>query len=270
MQENALTAFAETTLSETSSPDPSQQSSGLDLVIKKEKDIKLRTILDDRETDFINSRHEQRRKAGGEETPLAPCEPNPGRDSESEPTPGRDYENMSSLIPVNSSGIDSKRSVCELETSFVNSSSKHRKRHKGEKPFMCGECGYRARKKCRLVDHMRTHTGEKPFKCNQCNFKTPYERNLVDHMKKHTSVEPYSCEICEYQTYRKPDLERHMMSHTGVKPYKCKDCDYRTTHKSHLTRHMRRHTGERYSCQECDYKTIDKSNLTRHMRKKHA
>ncbi|XP_078582623.1 uncharacterized protein LOC144865652 [Branchiostoma floridae x Branchiostoma japonicum] len=39
MQENALTAYAETTLSETSSPDPSQQSSGLNLVIKKEKDV---------------------------------------------------------------------------------------------------------------------------------------------------------------------------------------------------------------------------------------
>ncbi|XP_035663314.1 zinc finger protein 37 homolog [Branchiostoma floridae] len=215
---------------------------------------------DDRETDSINSGHQQSEKESSGETPLASCQP----------TPDQDCKNMSSLRPDNVSHIGSKRYVCELETSFVKSSSKHRKRSKEEKPFMCGECGYRAYRKCRLVEHMRTHTGEKPFKCNHCNYKTSFKQELSYHMKRHPDAEPYRCEICDYKTYRKPCIEKHIMCHSGVKPYKCKDCDYSTSNNSHLSRHRRRHTGEKpYSCQECDYKSVDKSNFVRHMRKKH-
>ncbi|XP_078582596.1 uncharacterized protein LOC144865628 [Branchiostoma floridae x Branchiostoma japonicum] len=208
-------------------------------------------------TGFINSGLEHSGNDGNEETPLP----------SSQPTPGKDCENMASLRPVNDSQIGSKSFVCESKTSLVHSSPKHRKCHRQEKPFMCGECGYRARDKYRLVDHMKKHAGEKPFKCNQCNYKTSYERNLVDHMKSHTNAEPYTCEICDYQTYRKSKLETHMMCHAGVKPYKCDDCEYRTADKANLYRHRRLHTGERpYSCQECDYKTAQKANLITHRR----
>ncbi|XP_035662239.1 zinc finger protein 184-like [Branchiostoma floridae] len=192
---------------------------------------------DDRDTGIINSGHEKRqtRKDSSEETPLAPCQP----------TPDQDCENMECLHPDNGSQIDSKRNMCELKTSFVNSSSKHRKRQKGEKPFMCGECGYRAPYKSWLVAHMRTHTGEKPFKCNHCNYKASSKKYLVQHMKRHTDAEPYSCELCDYQTYRKSDIERHMMCHSGVKPYKCEECDYKTCQKTNLTRHGRLHFGQR-------------------------
>ncbi|XP_078582599.1 uncharacterized protein LOC144865632 [Branchiostoma floridae x Branchiostoma japonicum] len=182
-----------------------------------------------RDTVLINSGHEQNGKDSSEETPLAFCQP----------TPDQDCENMTSLPQDNDSRIDS---VSGFNTTYARYLNEHTKRHKGERPFMCGQCGYRAYNKFRLVEHMRKHTGEKPFKCNQCHYKTSYKRYLVE----------------------------HMMRHSGLKPYKCKECVYSTAKKSDLTRHMRRHTGERpYNCQECDYKAKDISNLSQHMRHKH-
>ncbi|XP_035699457.1 zinc finger protein 578-like isoform X2 [Branchiostoma floridae] len=224
--------------------------------------VQTEHYTDDRDTGIINSGHEKRqtRKDSSEETPLAPCQP----------TSNQDCESMATLRPDNDSQIGSKRHMCELKTSFVNSSFKRRKRNKGEKPFTCGECGYRARHQRRLVEHMRTHTGEKPFKCNQCNYKTSFKTNLGQHMKRHTDAEPYSCELCDYQTYRKSHIERHMMGHSGVKSYKCEECEYRTADKANFYRHSRLHTGEKpYSCQECDYKARQKFNLLRHVKRKH-
>ncbi|XP_078582601.1 uncharacterized protein LOC144865634 [Branchiostoma floridae x Branchiostoma japonicum] len=211
---------------------------------------------DDGETSFINGEHEQSEKESSEETPLASCPP----------TPDIECENKTSLLIDNDPQIDSK-----FKTSLAQSSSKHMKSYKGEKPFMCGECGYRARHKYRLVEHMRKHTGEKPFKCDQCNYNASYKTLLVKHMKSHTDAEPSSCDICEYQTYIKSNVERHMMCHSAVKPYKCEECDFRAVGKSYLVKHRRRrHTGEKpYSCQECDYKASEKDTLLRHMRKKH-
>ncbi|XP_035663389.1 zinc finger protein 436-like [Branchiostoma floridae] len=239
MQENVLTAYAETTSSETSSPDASQQSSGLDIVIKKESDTSSDLLVHTKE---------------------------PGFDTE------QDCENIATLPQDNNSQINAQRYVCDVcgfHTTHARYLSQHKKRHKGEKPFMCGECGYRACHERRLVEHMRTHT-EKPFKCDQCNYKTSFKSILVEHMKRHTDEKPYSCDICDYKAYRKSKLEIHMMCHFGVKPYKCEECEYRTADKANLYKHRRLHTGERpFSCQECDYKARQKINLIRHMKRKH-
>ncbi|XP_035662241.1 gastrula zinc finger protein XlCGF48.2-like isoform X1 [Branchiostoma floridae] len=369
MQENVLTVYAETILSETSSPDTSQQRSGLDNVIKKERDAssdllvpqfdteqvqltapqqdhpcnvpgpltglpkipsceapltQMNTITNScikeedvamptedeaviachdelnihtpisstQEPDTLNlmktSTCSRTNNHMESDTPRASCQLPPdhggthikmncqvSQDDQNssmvtplalcQPTPDQDCANKASLRPDGSN-----RYVCKLKSSSVNSSSKHRKCQKGERPFICGECGYRARLKYRLVEHMRTHTGEKPFKCNHCNYKTSLKRTLDEHMKRHTDTEPYSCEICGYQTYRKPVIETHLKCHSGVKPYKCEECDFRTAHSTALTRHRRCHTGERpYSCQECDYKARVKCNLLKHMKRKH-
>ncbi|XP_035663050.1 zinc finger protein 3-like [Branchiostoma floridae] len=185
---------------------------------------------DDRDTGLINSGHEQSRQDSSEETLSSPCEP----------TSEQACENMESLFPANGSQINSKRYECDA--SFAHSVSKHTQCHRGEKPFMCGECGYRTQYKYHLDEHMRKHTGEKQFKCNKCHYKTSYKSYLVQHM------------IC----------------HSGLKPYKCKECVYRTAYKGDLIKHMRLHTGERpYSCQVCEYKAKDRSNLSNHMKKKH-
>ncbi|XP_078582606.1 uncharacterized protein LOC144865640 isoform X1 [Branchiostoma floridae x Branchiostoma japonicum] len=217
--------------------------------------------VDDRGTGFSNGGPEERGKDSIylKEAPLVSCEPTP----EQEP-----------LIPDND---DSKHYVCDVcgfQTPSAQKLSKHRQRHKGEKPFMCGECGYRAYHRCWLDEHMRTHTGEKTFNCNHCDYKASCKRNLVDHIMmthmKQTDAKHYRCEICGYQSDRYSHIETHMMRHAGVKPYKCEICDYRTTYKGDLVKHRRRHTGERpYSCKECDYKATVQSSLITHIRKKH-
>ncbi|XP_078663945.1 uncharacterized protein LOC144907045 [Branchiostoma floridae x Branchiostoma belcheri] len=101
--------------------------------------------------------------------------------------------------------------ICGFKSAY--GLSNHMKRHKRsgdkEKPFMCGECGYRADGKSKLADHMRKHTGEKPFKCDRCDFKAAYKRQLNVHLRK----PHYSCEICDYTTYLKAKLKTHMKGH---------------------------------------------------------
>eukprot|EP00058_Branchiostoma_floridae_P014424 XP_002599912.1 hypothetical protein BRAFLDRAFT_74035 [Branchiostoma floridae] len=159
----------------------------------------------DRETGFINSGHvhEHSRKDSSEEIPLARCEP----------TPDQDSENMSSHLPDNDSRLDAKGYVCDVygfNTTPPRYIYEHKKRHKGEKPFMCGECDYRAYHNCRLVEHMRKHTGEKPFKCKECSYSTAYKGDLVKHLRYHTSERPYSCQECDYKTKDRSNLAKHI------------------------------------------------------------
>ncbi|XP_035662337.1 zinc finger protein 888-like [Branchiostoma floridae] len=217
---------------------------------------------DDRETGLVNSGHEQSLKVNIEET--ASCEVVVTQD--------QDSENRVSLLSNKNSGVNCERYTCDVRgynTSKVHKISKHRQHHK-EKPFMCGECGYRASNKPRLVDHMRKHTGEKPFKCNQCHYQASYKSLLVKHMKKHSDEEPYCCDICEYKTYNWSHIKRHMKYHAGVRPYKCEQCDYSAVVKDNLTKHMKCHTRERpYCCKMCSFQASQKANLVKHMITKH-
>ncbi|XP_035689518.1 zinc finger protein 300-like [Branchiostoma floridae] len=66
----------------------------------------------------------------------------------------------------------------------------------GDKPYMCGECGYRAARKSLLSEHTRTHTGEKPYKCDQCDYSAARKSNLNQHLAMHTGDKPYMCGEC--------------------------------------------------------------------------
>ncbi|KAI8485518.1 hypothetical protein Bbelb_367120 [Branchiostoma belcheri] len=60
----------------------------------------------------------------------------------------------------------------------------HKMVHMGEKPYMCGTCGYRATRKPLLVKHMRIHTGDRPYACDLCDYRAIQKVHLNRHVKK--------------------------------------------------------------------------------------
>ncbi|XP_035658317.1 zinc finger protein Xfin-like [Branchiostoma floridae] len=111
-----------------------------------------------------------------------------------------------------------------------------------DKPYMCGECGYRTDRESHLSQHMRTHTGEKPFKCDQCDYSAAVKSTLVSHLRTHTGEKPYMCGECGFMAAQKSSLSKHMTTHTGDKPYKCDQCSFFSTRKYHLNQHKAKHT----------------------------
>ncbi|XP_078581187.1 uncharacterized protein LOC144864734 [Branchiostoma floridae x Branchiostoma japonicum] len=111
-----------------------------------------------------------------------------------------------------------------------------------DKPYMCGECGYRTDRESHLSQHTRTHTAEKPFKCDQCDYSAALKSTLVKHLRTHTGEKPYMCGECGYRAAQKSSLTKHMTTHTGDKPYKCDQCSFSSTLKCHLNKHIAKHT----------------------------
>ncbi|XP_019637947.1 PREDICTED: zinc finger and SCAN domain-containing protein 30-like [Branchiostoma belcheri] len=142
-----------------------------------------------------------------------------------------------------------------------------RRKHTGEKPYMCDRCGLRFFEKPKMEDHIRTHTGEKPFKCKVCGRAFKDYSNLNTHRRLHTGIRPYKCKYCSYAANVSGDLIKHERTHTGERPYACETCGRAFADKSAWRRHNKIHTGEKPFRCFCGYSTNRKCNFMTHTKK---
>ena len=149
-----------------------------------------------------------------------------------------------------------------------NSLEIHFRKHTGENPFKCPDCGKRFPYKSILTRHSRKHTGEKPFQCKKCSKRFVCNFSLQNHLRRHAGEKPYTCEQCSKNFTTKSELNNHFKTHSTEKSYICEQCSKRFASNKNLQRHFRRHAGEKpFQCEKCSKRFVCNQNLQNHLRR---
>ena len=154
--------------------------------------------------------------------------------------------------------------VCGAWFGFPCRLTRHLRFHKGEKPYKCGLCDKKFRRKSELRMHDLHHKGLLP-QCRVCGGRFV---SLSAHMLTHaTDNFNHVCSVCKKAFRRAGKLKTHMLIHSGEKPYTCADCGRQFRCSSNLKTHMKVHTNEKnHVCTVCGKLFAESCSLTTHMR----
>ncbi|XP_052757178.1 zinc finger protein 768-like isoform X1 [Galleria mellonella] len=118
----------------------------------------------------------------------------------------------------------------------------HRSEVHGAPIPTCGVCGYKNRKKGRVVIHQRkVHLKEKNLPCPHCDARFFDNKQLKRHLVRHNPVKIFECPHCMKKFARLNTLRQHERIHTGDKRKVCPICDERFVQKASLNYHMTKH-----------------------------
>ena len=89
--------------------------------------------------------------------------------------------------------------------------------HQKERKFKCqvAGCDRAFHFKYDLTAHMRRHNGDKPYKCDECGFRTTTANGLRTHKISHSDARPYTCEHCGATYKQTKHLNRHQKTCQG-------------------------------------------------------
>ncbi|CAG7834634.1 unnamed protein product [Allacma fusca] len=171
----------------------------------------------------------------------------------------------------------------------------HQKRyHEGvKKPYTCQSCSKSFLTERILDDHMNTHRGEKPYLCSECGFTSSSNDMLARHRRKTHSVARrkhiFTCKHCKDKFESRKLWELHSLIHLppeeqaaanqieedrkvkkkrklGDKKLSCDVCDFKARYPSHLQEHLLIHSKKTISsCHVCGMGFKRNSALTSHM-----
>lgn len=110
-------------------------------------------------------------------------------------------------------------------------------KHRGEKPFVCEECGHRASSRNGLQMHIKAiHRYRSGF--DFCLLLWPDQRDLANKNCDGVSADrlnlssvlpyrnerPFVCNLCGHAFSQKNNLNMHLCIHSGERPYQCHLC----------------------------------------------
>ena len=143
--------------------------------------------------------------------------------------------------------------------------------HKSELRECCNICG-KSVSAFKLKIHMRRHRGEKPFKCKYCDYRAVEVGIVNKHIKlvheTHNLIK-HICDICAKEFKNKDDLKKHLFVHS--KPsFQCNICNKFMKHRNTYRRHMVVQHKVGHTCHLCGHVNFALSGLKLHQQKVHG